>query len=479
MTRRLLLSYLSLTLFVLAVLEIPMGISYARNERHDTAAKIERDAGALATLAYGALAPQPTIEAAELVEIARRYERETGGRVVVVDRDGVALVDTEPPEPGRRTFSSRPEIRQALAGEVATGERHSSTLNADLLVVAVPVAAAGVVRGAVRISYSTEEIDERVLRFWLILGAIALVVLLAALLVGRRLAQSFARPLRSLEAAATAAAADLAVRAPVDAGPPEVRSVAASFNELVGKLDDLVRSREEFVADAAHQLRSPLAALRLRLENLERDVSADGRPGLEGALDEVGRLSRLVDGLLALARADRSAAAPERIDLAAVAVDRCDAWSALAAESGVELEADVEPGAVALATPGRPEQVLDNLVANALEASPAGGRITVSARCEGASVVLDVVDEGRGMTAEERARAFDRLWRARTDTGGYGLGLAIVHRLVTSDGGNVRLEPARGGGLAAIVSLPAADEHSGRPAAGPAAGAAAGPARLA
>ncbi len=308
MSRRLLLGYVGLTVFVLAVLVIPLGVSNARNERQNLTTKVERDAVALATLAEDTLEGRSN-DTAALERVAARYQDETGGRVVIVDAEGDALVDSAGPGGASRSFASRPEIAQALSGEVATGTRPSVTLGTDLLYVAVPVASSGVVHGAVRVTYPLSTVDQRVLRYWLILAAISAVVLAVASIVGLRLARSIARPLADVEqAAARAGAGDLTARAPEDEGPPEVRSLAGSFNHMVGTVDELVRSREAFVADASHQLRTPLQALRLRLENLERDVSPDARGDLDAALAEMARLSHLVDGLLALARTDSTTA---------------------------------------------------------------------------------------------------------------------------------------------------------------------------
>ncbi|MEZ5099681.1 MAG: hypothetical protein R3C15_07765 [Thermoleophilia bacterium] len=180
MRRRLLLTYLGLTLFVLVVLEVPLGIAFARSERDDLTGRVERDAVALASFAQDVLTGHRAEDEAVLRETALRYDAETRGRVVVVDRDGISIVDTTSPDGERRDFSTRPEIAGALAGEVATGTRRSTTLNETLLYAAVPVASGrpGARRRADHVSTST--IDEHILRYWLTLLAIAAVVLALA-----------------------------------------------------------------------------------------------------------------------------------------------------------------------------------------------------------------------------------------------------------------------------------------------------------
>jgi signal transduction histidine kinase len=452
MSRRLLLGFLTLTVLVLAALEVPLGITHARGQRQDLTTKVERDAVVLSTYAEDVLDPAATEGTSALAAIAQTYERDTGGRVVVVDASGDSIVDSEEPGPGGRSFASRPEIAEALAGQVSTGVRHSATLGGDLIYVAVPVASGGIVHGAVRVTYPISALEERILRYWLILAAIAAIVLGVVGVVGLGVARSVARPLANVErAAAAAAGGDLSVRAPTEAGPGEVKSLARAFNEMVARVEELVRSREVFVADASHQLRTPLAALRLRLENMEADVLPSAQQDLDAALAEVARLSRLVDGLLELARTDSTTAHPESLDLPSLVAERIDAWSALAAEQEVTLRSDGADGLTIRATPGKFEQVLDNLLANALEVSPAGSTVLVRGVDAGRWVEIHVTDQGPGMTAEERARAFDRFWRAGPGKEGTGLGLAIVERLVASDGGEVELRPVPEGGLDAIV----------------------------
>ena len=455
MSRRLLVSFMAIALLSLALLEVPLAVSNARGERRNLEAKVERDAFSVASLAQSAVTGRRAAVQA-VSALARAYLADTGGRIVVVDRNGTALVDAEPPAPGRRSFASRPEIATALRGRVASGVRHSATLRTDLLYVAVPVAANGAVRGAVRVSYPTSAIDARVRRYRLALGAIAAVVLALAAAVAVVLARWIAHPLQEIEAAAgIAAQGDLRARAAV-AGPPEVRSLGLALNDLVARVEALLRSQREFVADASHQLRTPLTALRLRLENLERNVDSAGRGDLEGAAADVRRLSGLVEGLLALARADAGAAASEAVDVTEVAYERVAAWEALAAERGVTLTTACARPPAAHVGAGRLEQVLDNLLANALEAAPRGSAVTVVTEKAGGAVEIRVEDEGPGLTPEERARAFDRFWRGHPGGGGSGLGLAIARRLVETDGGEITLAAADGGGLVARVLLPRA-----------------------
>ncbi len=454
MTRRLLISYLSLAVVVLAMLEVPLGIINSRNEQARLTAKVERDAVAIASLAESTIeGDTETANLPAIKAVTARYAADTGARVVITNRKGIALVDTAPPDPGRRDFSTRPEIQAALRGDVATGTRHSSTLGYDLLYVAVPIASGGTVHGAVRITYPTSELDRRIRNYWLVLAGIAAVVLAAAALIGLRFARWISSPLEGLErAAAEAGAGDLSARAPVPDAPPELRKLALEFNDMVARVDALVVAQKEFVADASHELRTPLTALRLRLENLERHIGDGGRSSLAAAAAEVERLSALVDALLSLARADAIATTAGSIDLAAIVRARVDALQPAA--NPVELRLDAVGPVAARAGSDRVGQVVDNLVVNALRHAPGSPEIVIGVERVGSRSEIRVIDHGPGMTAEQKARAFDRFWRAGSGAGGTGLGLAITRRLVEVDGGTVELRDAPGGGLEVVVGLP-------------------------
>ena len=184
MTRRLVLGYLGLTLFVLVVLEVPLGIQNGRTERGNLEAKVEHDATNLASIAQDALETRSKAQlkavARDRVPLQQHHGRTGAGRRAKRGRGRRHAAHGS----AREGFASRPEIAAALRGRVAQGVRHSSTLHENLLYVAVPVAAGGVVRGAVRITYPTSAVDARVTRYWLILLAIARVVLALAAAVG-------------------------------------------------------------------------------------------------------------------------------------------------------------------------------------------------------------------------------------------------------------------------------------------------------
>jgi signal transduction histidine kinase len=464
--RRLVTTYLALTLVVLAALEIPLAVTYRDRQLDQLEAGLERDAFVISSNVEDTLNGTNDIDLQRIVDA---YQEMYAGRAVIVDQNGDVRADSEPPPvdspagTGPRNFLSRPEIAAALGPEpqIATGTRDSATLGTGLVYVAVPVTAAGRSVGAIRISYSTDQLNARVHRYWALLAAAAVVTLAIAGGVGILLARWVTGPIADLRDAATRIGdGELDSRADQIHGPPEVRELAESFNTTARRLEELVTAQEQFVADASHQLRTPLTALRLRLEMLEDDESVDNED-LDAARNEVQRLSRLVDGLLALARAERAtgAIAPPPIALSDVIEERYNAWRPVADEREVRLVCE-RSDRRGRSTPDHLGQALDNFLANALEVSPAGTTITmgVTPGADDDTVEVHVSDQGPGLDADQRAHAFDRFWRAtttRSELGGSGLGLAIVQKLTTADGGRAELREAPGGGLDAVLVLQA------------------------
>ncbi len=227
------------------------------------------------------------------------------------------------------------------------------------------------------------------------------------------MASTVTRRIRRLrDAAERIAEGDLDARADVSGGG-EIEELAESFNTMADRVQAVVESQRGFAGDASHQLRTPLTALRLRLDRAADLMTVDepATDQVDAARDEIDRLQRLVDGLLVLARADRRDQHTVPVDVSAVAAERVADWRALADERTVGIELDTPGMAVALAVPGAVEQIVDNYVDNALEVVPAGSRIVVSVRVDPAGVVLTVDDAGPGLPAEARDRAFDRFWR--------------------------------------------------------------------
>jgi len=456
MTRRLLLSYLSLTALVLLLLEVPLGVLYARNERNGLLGVARRDATALAVLAGEGLERPETTDMAALVT---QYRTQTGAEVAIFDSSGHPVVALDPGEPDEHAPDVSALLARALAGRTGTTSR--SDEDGAQLVAAVPVRSTSQLLGAVVVAVPARNTYSRIHLAWAVLAGSAAGLLALAAGVGMLLARSLSAPVVGLgRSARRLGAGDLEERAPTD-GPREIAELAADFNEMADRLSGLVAAQRRFVADASHQLRTPLTALRLRLENMAAAATAEEGPGFEAAESELARLARLIDGLLTLSSTEGRRWEREPVDLVEMVADRRDAWIPLAEERRVSIVLDAQAvrGRV-MAVPGHLEQVLDNLLSNALEASPEGSTITVSVNDDSLgsarALALHVRDEGAGLAEPERQRAFDRFWQGQGRRGGSGLGLAIVAQLVEANGGHATLAPAVPTGLDAAVVLPAA-----------------------
>ncbi|MFF3329740.1 ATP-binding protein [Streptomyces sp. NPDC002888] len=483
MTRRLLLSYLALTALVLLCLEIPLGFVYSRGEleRVVNAAKDEAES----VSAYASLSISAGSEAQDLPDRAVHCAERIGGKVLIVDRSGKLLATSHRLDAAESNgLASRPGIAAALRGTSSVDVRTSTIGGVEYIAVASPVKHGALKQGAVRITVPTHMVVERVQHVWLLLILGGLAVLAAVAVVGFAIARWTGRPIRELELA-TRELADGGTATPVGItkGPPEVRSLAAAFNHTAARLQHLLASQRAFAGEASHQLKTPLAALRLRLENLESDIALHARGSLTAAMTETDRLARMVEGLLAMARLDESAAVREPVDLDGVCGERYRAWDPLYEQHGVRLVLVGDYAGEVLAVPGAVEQILDNLLSNALRVAPLGSTVSIDLRRPApherrfphhfhphrpagpARVELHVMDEGPGMTEEQRRRAFDRFWRAPdAPKGGTGLGLALVQRLAHAGGGEAVLRRAPRGGLDAVILLsPAPDRGDGAP----------------
>jgi signal transduction histidine kinase len=388
-----------------------------------------------------------------LAEVVERASSSVRGRVVVTGPDGVVLADSAGGPPGL-DFSTRPEIQAALRGRPDQRERRSETLGEDLLATAVPIVRQGRPAGAVRVTQSTEAVGRSVRQTLGELALLLVLVLLLGILAALLIAGAIARPLRRLqETVGQVADGDLDRRAAVE-GSAEQRSLARSFNEMTARLARLVRSQQEFVADASHSLRTPLAGVRLRLEEARAaGVGPEADRELEAGMREVDRLAVMVDELLVLSRAGERDLPAERVDLADAAERAVARFQARARERDITLIAS-GAGAVRAAR-AEVDRALDPLVENALDYAPEGSTVQVVATAGG----LEVLDEGPGLEAGEEDAVLERFHRGRAGSrvpGGSGLGLAIAHELSTRWGGAAGIANRPEGGARAWLRWPAA-----------------------
>lgn len=447
---RLMLAMVGVVAMVLLAHDIPLADHLREVEKERLLAGLERDAFMLAGVSENLLSGEPTSSTiTELQAAVDQYAARDGARVVVTDETGALFVSSDHTDVVGDDFSTRPEIHTALTGDPASGERSSDTLGEPLVYAAVPILSGHEVFGSVRITFRSSVIDERASSRSKALVEVFIVSLVvavgAAVLVANGISRPIVRLRRSTE---DLAAGDFAIRADAAKGPPEVRSLAGSFNSMAERVASLMAKQRAFAGDASHQLRTPLTALRLQLERAAAMVDTDpdgARDRIEAANAETERLQRLVEGLLMMARADGTEPELLEVDVSAVARERAEVWESLCGERDIALVTQIDDGLRARAVAHAVEQIIDNYIDNALGVVPDGSTITLVARRgniadHGDVIEVQVLDEGPGMADEHLAHAFDRFWRAPdAPQGGSGIGLAVVHHLAERSGGTVSL----------------------------------------
>jgi signal transduction histidine kinase len=442
--RRIALSVLALVTVLLALAVVPLGWLLGAREQTSFRADAEASGRTIASVAEEHLSDHKT--AAPMLALLDRTQDEGDCAAVY---SGTAVI-------ARTSCSSATgsDVRSLVVATLGDSQPHTRQIG-RLLTVATPIGDTEDAVGVAVLTRSVDPLHDRITAVWGWLALIGFGTLLAGALVSVGLARWVSRPLHAVDRAARQLGeGTLEVRAPVGDGPPEVRRLAATFNTMAARNEALVHGHRTVIADVSHQLRTPLAALRLRLDLLAGDVDQDAALELAGAQEEIARLSRLVDGLLAVARAESAVPAPVPVAVNTVVAERVAAWEPVAAERQVSLSGRCEPGLEAFLGPDDLEQVLDNLIANALDAAREGGQVRLDGSRAGDSVRLSVADNGPGMSAAARAAAFRRF--GNPEARGSGLGLAIVHRLVTANGGTAGLEDTPGGGLTVVLGLPSA-----------------------
>lgn len=395
--------------------------------------------------------------------ILYRFHQETGIRPVYVDRTHTALADSWDPSPLAGQTLSHPELARALAGEASTGVRRLPG-GARVMYGAVPVRQNGEIAGALLLSADLAPVDSALweLTQQLLLAALAAGVVAVALALG--FARTLSAPLVRLSQAAGALAGGRLETRVQPGGSLELRDLGESFNQMADDLGRLDRQRRAFVADASHELRTPVAAIRALAEPLLTDTRGDlalYKEHLSDIVHECDRSARLVERLLDLARLDArqelSAAPAEAVDLSEALSAVVHELQPLARKRNVSLELDAPPVGARLDV-RLLEAVVGNLVENAVKYTPAGGQVRVSVTPGDREAVIRVSDTGRGIPPEHLPHIFERFYRvdkarARA-TGGTGLGLAIASEAAALLGGRISVSSEVGKGSTFTFTLP-------------------------
>ena len=443
-----------MTLLALIGLGLPLALSI--QERVDLEVRGSADSN-VRIVSTGALRFIDDPGNPNLERLVRASATTVNGRVIVTDRQGKVIGDSATPPNIGADYSSRPEIRAALTGRAVQEERHSKTLNESILATAEPVRRGARVVGAVRVTQSIQAIESSVSRSLVGLGALALLVFAFALGVGWLLANRISRPIVELEeaAAAFASGGDEEVEVPVE-GSREQRSLARSFNEMTSRVDRLLESQAEFVADASHQLRTPLTGVRLRLENLADELERGGRPDpaeVGAAMDELDRLSDIVDQLLVLSRAGEHDVPGETLDLSELVRETGSRWAGAMVGHRIELSSSSRPAGTVFCARSDFEGAIDVLIENAAAYSPEDSTIEVRT----GPGEVSVLDRGSGVAEGEEEAVFERFRRGNagaTVPGGTGLGLAIAREMMAPWDATLTLRRREGGGTVATLRFP-------------------------
>lgn len=315
-----------------------------------------------------------------------------------------------------------------------------------------------------RVGMSHERIQERLddMGEYLIYGLCASVVL--SVLGGLFLASRSLRPLQDIASSLEhVEARRLSDRLDTEGLPAEIARIASSANRMLAGLEESFKQLNRFAGDAAHELRTPLSALKCRLEVAiaGEESTQSQRKILSDLLEQTNELATLVDNMLLLARLDASESLrePEAVRLDQATEDLAEVYAALAESRGLKFEVSCCAPCTVWGDYALLRRLIANLMENAFAYTPAGGTVCVTTVCEGGKCRIAVADDGIGMSGFDVEHAFERFYRAeesRTrDRGGSGLGLSLCRRIAELHGGEVTLASTRGEGTTATVCLPA------------------------
>ncbi|MER7403516.1 HAMP domain-containing sensor histidine kinase [Streptomyces sp. NPDC000070] len=462
MRTRLLPLLIVLMAAVLLALGIPLAVSLAGAQQQKVVVDRIDDTARFAALAqFVTDSPTGTASAFENERLATlsseldSYYKVYGIRAGVFYRSGSAMAHA----PAGWSLPKEGEVRDAFDEALLSRRSHDPRQvwpwQRGNLVVASPVIRDGDVVAVVVTDSPTGQMRSRTLHGWLVIGAGESAAMLLAVGAALRLTGWVLKPVRVLDATThDIATGRLKSRVAAAGGPPELRRLARSFNEMADNVEDVLEQQRAFVADASHQLRNPLAALLLRIELLSFELP-EGNKEIASVQAEGKRLAQVLDDLLDLALAEHTEADLRITDIGELAAERVAAWSPTAEAKGVRLVGDCPP-TTAWADPVALSSALDGVIDNAVKFTPEGGTVEVTVASNGDTSTVVVTDEGPGLTDEELARVGDRFWRSgrHQNIKGSGLGLSISRALLAAGGGSIAYDHHEPHGLKVTVAVP-------------------------
>ncbi|MER5888938.1 HAMP domain-containing sensor histidine kinase [Streptomyces sp. NPDC001941] len=443
---------------VLLALGFPLAISLAASQQQAVVIDRIDDMARFSALAQFVTESDPGGDERQetLAEELGRYHDTYDINAGVFLRNDAAMArapqDWDIPEEGE----GRRAYQEALSARRSHDPPQVWPWDADArLVVASPVVRDGDVVAVVLTDSPTGQLRGRILQGWLLIAAGEAAAMLLAVGAAFRLTGWVLRPVRVLDTAThDIATGRLNSRVAPAGGPPELRRLAESFNEMADNVEAVLEQQRAFVADASHQLRNPLAALLLRIELLALELP-EGNEEIASVRTEGKRLAQVLDDLLDLALAEHAAADLQLTDIGALAAERVASWRPVADDKGVRL-VDATSPVTAWADPVALSSALDAVIDNALKFTPEGEEVTVRVASNGTTSTVVVTDCGPGLTEEELTRVGDRFWRSNRhqNVKGSGLGLSITRALLAAGGGSISYDRHEPRGLRVTVTLP-------------------------
>ena len=398
-----------------------------------------------------------------LDEMLHAAAADEGGRILLIDKEGKIQYDTLSLLEGTRTQA--PEAIAVLTGqEVRAFGVHALADSADYAALcAAPMVSVEGPIGAVLLSTPVDELRQAILAVEAQLMTVFIAVAAAALIAAFVFAISLTAPIKAMTSAIRRMGkGDLTARVKVHASG-ELKELADSYNAMAEKIENFDQSRSQFVQNASHELKTPLATMKLLLENLiyQPDMPSELRAEfMQDMNHEIDRLSGIITDLLTLTKMDseETAIKHEKFDFTELCIGAVHALQPAAEKNRLTLTMDVAKDVTLQGDESKLGQVIYNLIDNAIKYTPEGGSVHVTMKTDGRNAVFAVKDTGVGIPEEDAKHIFDRFYRvdkARSrETGGTGLGLSIVRQMVQLHRGEIKVDSVFGKGSTFTVTLP-------------------------